>query len=63
MTVRELIQELEKIENKDLDVVMLEGGDYNTTDTYEIQEVEDYYYGKQEKDGYIYSSRRCIFIG
>lgn len=60
MTVKELIAELEKIENKDLDVVF-HGEDYN------IEVVEDVfestqYYGKAEEIGWLACTRKCILI-
>ncbi len=63
MTVKELIQELEKVHDKDLDVIVFEGADYSTTSEYEIRELKDYYYGRQEKDGYVHACRKCILIG
>ncbi len=62
MTVKELIQELEKVHNKDLDVVMLEGSE-NTTDTFDVFEGVKCYYGKKENGAYVHASRTCVFIG
>lgn len=60
MTVRELITELEKIEDKDLDVVI--SSDY---DGYVLAEevIEDKnYYGKDEEVGWTTCIRKCIAI-
>lgn len=60
MTVRELIAELEKVENKDLDVII--SSDY---DGYvlaeEVMENEEYY-GKDEEFGWSARTRKCVAI-
>ena len=60
MTVKELIRELEQIENKELDVVI--NDDYNivTTDIEVAQIVK--YYGKSEDYGWVAKDRECVVL-
>ncbi len=60
MTVKELIKELEQIENKELDVVI--NDDYNivTTDIDVAQIVK--YYGKSESYGWVAKDRECVVL-
>ena len=62
MSVEELIEELQKIENKDLDVVIInEYGEY-TTDYDVIKNVERYF-GAYDDDGtYSFQTRECVLI-
>lgn len=60
MTVKELIAELEKIEDKDLDVVFHDD-DYVCELVEEVTESEAYY-GKDEKIGWSACTRKCIII-
>ena len=60
MTVKELIAELEKIENKDLDVVF-HGYDYNIEVAEDVFESAQYY-GKADGYGWLACERKCILI-
>lgn len=60
MTVKELIAELEKIENKDLDVVF-HGEDYNIEVAEDVFESTQYY-GKADEFGWTACTRKCILI-
>lgn len=62
MTVRELIAELETIEDKDLEVVIDECYDYGSIRTETVDtvfETEDYF-GKVEEGGYVAKTRPCV---
>lgn len=60
MTVRELIAELEKVEDKDLDVV-INSDCYDYVLAEEVTESEEYY-GKDEGFGWNACTRKCITI-
>ena len=60
MTVKELIAELEKIENKDLDVV-INSDDYGYVLAEEVTENE-VYYGKADEFGWTVCTRKCVTI-
>ena len=60
MTVKELIVELEKIEDKDLDVVVY-GEDYNIEIAEDVFE-STRYFSKVERDGRIACTRKCVLI-
>ena len=60
MKVRELIEELQKIEDKELDVVTLSQYDGYTTEL-EIDR-SSVYYGKVESTGWTVKTRDCIII-
>ena len=60
MTVRELIEELQKVENKELDVV-IEGRDTSTTEI-ELIVGAHRYYGKPEATGYTHRTRECVIL-
>lgn len=60
MTVRELIAELEKVENKDLDVV-INSDDYGYVLAEEVTENE-VYYGKADEFGWWACTRKCVTI-
>lgn len=60
MTVKELIEELEKIDNKDLDVIF-----HNAYGSYE--KLDDVYtghglYGKTEHQMYVVTERECVLM-
>ena len=59
-TVRELIAQLEAIENKDLDVVIDADGYGTLTDVEAIE--SDRYYGKQEECGWVCCTRKCVVL-
>lgn len=59
MTVKELIKELELIEDKNLDVVVYDGFGMDTD--LEISKSIQYY-GKQEEWGWCSCNRECILI-
>lgn len=61
MTVKDLIAQLETIENKDLDVV-IDGPSYETLTDIEAIEGVLRYYGKKEKSGYTYCKRECVLL-
>ncbi len=62
MTVKELIAELEKIENKDLDVVVIGDDGYICEPVEEVTERE-VYYGKDDEMGcWSACTRKCVFI-
>lgn len=60
MTVRELIAELEKIEDKDLDVVF-HGEDYKIEVAEDVFESTQYY-GKAEGYSWCAYTRKCVLI-
>lgn len=60
VTVRELIAELEKIENKELDVVM--DGQLGVLTDVEAIEGAHRYYGKSEAVGYVHRTRECVVL-
>lgn len=60
VTVRELIAELEKIENKELDVVM--DGQLGVLTDVEAIEGAHRYYGKSETVGYVHRTRECVVL-
>lgn len=60
MTVKELIAELEKIEDKDLDVVF-HGEDYKIEVAEDVFESTQYY-GKSEGYSWVACIRKCILI-
>lgn len=60
MTVKELIKELEQIENKELDVVILGDRNYYDTDIEVIQTIK--YYSKIENDLWTAKNRECILL-
>ena len=62
MTVKELITELEKVENKDLDVVVIGNDDYVCELAEEVTESEAYY-GKADEFGWCACTRKCVVIG
>lgn len=59
-TVRELIAQLEAIENKDLDVVI----DANGYDTLiDVEAIEsNRYYGKAENGAWVNCTRKCVVL-
>lgn len=59
-TVRELIAQLEAVENKDLDVVIDSDGFGVLTDVEAIK--GERYYGKQEECGWVRGSRECVVL-
>lgn len=61
MTVRELIETLEQIEDKELDVVI--NDDYNEYTT-DIEVIEtNKYYGKSESPyGWVSKTRKCVIL-
>lgn len=61
MTVRELIAQLEVVENKDLDVVV-DGNGYGTLTCEEVGDWVIRYYGKVENGGYTRRSRECVVL-
>jgi hypothetical protein len=60
MTVKELIAELEKIEDKDLDVVI--SSDYDGYVLVEDIIENEKYYGKADEFGWTACTRKCITI-
>lgn len=60
MTVKELITELEKIEDKDLDVVI--SSDYDGYVLVEDVIENEKYYGKADEFGWTACTRKCITI-
>lgn len=60
MTVKELIAELETIEDKDLDVVF-HGEDYKIEVAEDVFESTQYF-GKVDKGSWISCTRKCILI-
>ena len=60
MTVKELIAELEKIEDKGLDVV-IDSDDYGYVLAEEVTENE-VYYGKDDEMGWTTCTRKCVTI-
>lgn len=60
MTVKELIIELEKIEDKDLDVVI--SSDYDGYVLVEDVIENEKYYGKADEFGWTACTRKCITI-
>ena len=60
MTVRDLIKELEAVENKELDVV-IDGQLGVLTDVEAIEGVHRYY-GKSEAAGYVHCTRECVVL-
>ena len=60
VTVRELIAELEKIENKELDVVI--DGQLGVLTDVEAIEGAHRYYGKSEAVGYVHRTRECVVL-
>ncbi len=61
MTVKELIAELEKIEDKDLDVVI--SSDYDGYVLVEEATENEKYYGKADEFGWWACTRKCVVIG
>lgn len=61
MTVKELITELEKIEDKDLDVV-IECDDGYVCELVEEAIETERYYGKTDEFGWWACTRKCILI-
>ena len=59
-TVRDLIAQLEAIENKDLDVVM--DSEYGVITDIEAIEGTHRYYGKSENGGYVHRTRECVVL-
>lgn len=60
MTVRELIATLEKVENKDLDVIFI--ADFTGIVVDEVCQ-DSVYYGRDEENGYwVCDERECIVI-
>ncbi len=60
MTVKELIKELEQIEDKELDIVILDECNIQTTDIEVIQ--SERYYGKFEEYGWEAKNRECVVL-
>ena len=60
MTVKELITKLEAVKDKDLDIV-IDSDDYGAITVDYVTETTRYY-GKIEKDGYIYKTRKCVLL-
>ena len=60
MTVKELIAELEKIEDKNLDVVV--SSDYDGYVLVEETTENKVYYGKADEFGWWACTRKCIVI-
>ena len=61
MTVKELIAELEKVENKDLDVVIIGNDGYVCELVEDVMENEKYY-GKTDEFGWWACTRKCVLI-
>lgn len=61
MTVKELIAELEKIEDKDLDVVVI-GNDGYVCELVEDVMKNEKYYGKADEFGWWACTRKCVVI-
>lgn len=59
MTVQELIEQLEKIEDKSLDVVV---DCYGTVIQIDDVFTGKRYFGKQEECGYCFATRQCIVL-
>ena len=59
-TVRDLIAQLEAIENKDLDVVMDYEGNNVLTDVEAF--VTNRYYGKSDDHGWTACTRECVVL-
>lgn len=60
MTVKELIKALEQIENKDLDIVINDDYNIQTTDIEVMKTVR--YYGKSESYGWVATDRECVVL-
>ena len=60
MTVKELIKELEQIENKELDIVIHDDYNIQTTDIAVMQTIR--YYGKSEDYGWVAKDRECVVL-
>ena len=60
MTVKELIRELEQIEDKELDVVITDDYGIVTTDIDVAQIIR--YYGKSEGYGWVAMDRECVVL-
>ena len=60
MTVKELIRELEQIENKELDIVINDDYNIHTTDIEVMKTVR--YYGKSESYGWVAEDRECVVL-
>lgn len=60
MTVKELIKALEQIEDKELDVVINDECDIDTTDITVM--VTNRYYGKSEPYGWVAKTRECVVL-
>ena len=60
VTVRDLIAQLEAIENKDLDVVV--DSEYGVITDIEAIEGVHRYYGKSEDGGYVHRTRECVVL-
>lgn len=61
ITVRDLIAQLEAIENKDLDVV-IDSATYGALTDVEAIEGVHRYYGKDDGSGYTYCTRECVVL-
>lgn len=61
MTVAELIRELERIENQNLEVVCIREGDFEYDRVEGIDESREYF-GLQEENGFVMSMRDCVRI-
>jgi len=60
MTVKELIEELEQIENKELDIVVFDECNTRTTDIEVIHTIR--YYGKCENNSWVAQDRECVIL-
>lgn len=60
MTVKELIRELEQIENKELDIVITNEYGETTTDIEVI--TSNKYYGKSESCAWVAKIRECVVL-
>ena len=61
VTVRDLIAQLEAIENKDLDVV-IDSATYGALTDVEAIEGVHRYYGKNEGSGMTWKNRECVVL-
>ena len=60
MTVQELIIELNKVEDKTLDIVVNDG--ISETTDIEVWDKFEAYYGKTENNTWTSKRRKCVFI-
>ncbi len=60
MTVKELIRELKRIENKELDIVITNEYGETTTDIEVI--TSNRYYGKSESYAWVAKDRECVVL-